>query len=231
MRVVVNQPTYIPWMGYFAMIDIADVFVFYDDVQFSVQSWQQRNRIKTGNGTQWLTVPIKKDFGQRICDVRIDTDQIWRKKHWKSIEQAYSSAPCFSEYGAYLTDIYDVYWLKLSDFNIYAIRWISELLDIRQPLWKRSSDIQTEGNKTDRLLPILREVGCSEYISGLAAKNYLDVEKLESEGIKVKWFDYEHPAYPQIRGEFISHLSVIDLILNNGKESINYIRGGGDPIR
>ena len=226
MKVIVNQPTYIPWMGYFAMIDLADVFVFYDDVQFSVQSWQQSNRIKTAQGIQKLTVPIERHFGQKINEVKINSFYTWGAKHWKSIGQSYSKAPYFEQYESYIRDTYEVGWYYLCDLNIYLIRLLTELLDVRIPKFVKSSERKLSGAKTDRLIPLLQELGATEYISGLAAKDYIGEDKFKEADIKLTWFNYQHPAYPQIRGEFISHLSAIDLLFNTGAEAINYIRRG-----
>lgn len=228
MKVVINQPTYLPWMGYFAMMDLADVFVFYDDVQFVAQSWQQRNRIKSMQGKElWLTIPITRSFGQKINEVRINGDAIWRKKHWKSIEQSYSKAPYFNKFGYKVEELYDATWFYLADFNIYVTRILAELLDVKLPKFIKSSELKgIEGEKTDRVLSVLRAVGGTEYISGLGAMDYLQAEKLHKAGIELTWFNYQHPIYPQIRGDFIPYLSVIDLLFNVGDKAIEHIRRG-----
>ena len=228
MKVVILQPHYLPWMGYFALMDLADVFVFYDDVQLEVQSWQQRNRIKSMQGKElWLTVPVIRNFGQLIKDTKINTDIIWRKKHWKTIEQSYSNAPYFEKFGWVVKEIYDIYWLCLVDLNIYMARILAELLDVELPRFIKSSELQgIEGEKTDRVLSVLKSLGATEYISGLAAMDYLQAEKLHKAGIELTWFDYEHPVYPQIRGDFIPYLSAIDLLFNVGDEAIEHIRRG-----
>jgi len=224
MITVVNQPTYIPWIGYFRLMDLADTFVFYDDVQLSVQSWQQRNRIKTANGVQWLTIPIMREMGQRICDVKIDYTQDWRRKHWETIKQAYSKAPYFNTYAPYIDEIYRVKWFLLSDYTMYITRILAMLLDIKMPKIYTSSAIFAEGSKTDRLVSLLKNVGATEYISGQAAKKYIEPEKFEKAGIKLTWFEYNHPVYPQIRGEFVPYLSALDLLMNTGDKAIEYIR-------
>lgn len=223
MKVVVNQPTYLPWIGYFAMMDLADVFVFYDDVQLSPQSWQVRNRIKTGNGTQWLTVPIKRNFGQRICDTEVNTDIIWRVNHWKSIEQAYSKAPHFKPWCYYVEDLYQLYWYYLADLTTYNIKILAEIMDVRLPEFKLSSGMNLTGAKNDRLLELLGKVGATEYISGMAAKDYIDEDRFKKAGIKLTWFEFEHPTYPQIRGEFAPYMSALDLIFNVGEEAVKYV--------
>jgi hypothetical protein len=228
MRAVVLQPTYLPWMGYFGMIDIADTFVFYDDVQFSVQSWQQRNKIKSANGNWiWLSVPIVREFGQNIDEVRINNTTNWKKKHWASIYQSYTKAPCFREYKEEIERIFQIEWEKLSDLNISIIKKLSELLGVRIPEFIRSSEFgDITGQKTDRLLLVLEKIGAHEYISGPGAKEYIDIDGFKEKGIKLYWYEYQHPAYPQVRGDFIPYLSAIDLLFNTGNEATKYIREG-----
>jgi len=224
MKVVITQPFYIPWMGYFAMMDIADIFVFYDDVQFVLQSWHSRNRIKTSNGVQWLTVPTRKNFGQKINQVEVKGLR-WEDDHIKTIEQAYSKAPHFEIYWEYVSRIFEIDWIYLSELTTYSIRTLAELLDIGMPKFIKSSELEgIQGQKTDRVLSVLEKLGADEYISGMAAKDYLEEDKFKD--IKLTWFDYQHPTYPQIRGEFVSHMSVIDLLFNTGDKAIDYIREG-----
>jgi len=228
MKTVVLQPTYLPWMGYFGMIDVADIFVFYDDVQFSVQSWQQRNKIKSTNGNwMWLSVPIIRNFGQNIDEVQINNTSDWRKKHWSSIYQSYTKAPYFKNYKDEMENIYQKEWEYLNDLNIFIIKKLSELLGVDMPKFVKSCELKdVVGEKTDRLLLILEKIGADEYISGPAAKDYIEIDKFKEKGIKLYWYEYQHPDYPQIRGEFIPYLSVIDLLFNTGDEAIKYIREG-----
>jgi len=228
MRAVVLQPTYLPWMGYFGMIDIADTFVFYDDVQFSVQSWQQRNKIKVPNGNwMWLSVPIVRKFGQNINDVRVNNAANWKKKHWASIYQSYAKAPCFKEYAEEIQGIFRIEWDNLSDLNIFIIRKLSTLLGVRAPEFVRSSELRDiTGQKTDRLLLVLEKIRAAEYISGPAAKGYVDVDGFKQKGMRLYWYEYQHPTYPQISGDFIPYLSVVDLLFNTGGDAVGYIREG-----
>lgn len=228
MRTVVLQPTYLPWMGFFGMMDITDLFVYYDDVQFSKQSWQQRNRIKSTAGAElWLTVPIKKDHGQRICDKRIDDSSMWRKKHWKSIEASYCKAPFFASYSGQIESIYSKEWASLAELNIEIISTLCRLIGVNTPEIMRSSQIAViEGAKDERLLNLLDQLCAGEYISGPAAKDYIDIKDFDQRGIKLYWYDFAHPRYPQIIGEFIPYLSVIDLLFNVGEMALSYIREG-----
>jgi hypothetical protein len=212
-------------MGYFALVDACDIFVVYDDVQFSHQSWQHRNRIRNQEGWMWLTVPIIRNEKQLINEVMIDNHINWRMKHYKSIVQNYSSAPYYEQYIERFEGIYRQDWEKLVDLNVALIKELAALLNIRVPKIVKSSEMETSGQKTDRLLPILKSLGADTYISGVAAKDYLEVNKLNDAGIKVFWFEYHHPVYPQ-KGEFISYLSAIDLLLNTGEKAIDYIRQG-----
>lgn len=228
MRAVVLQPTYLPWMGYFGMIDIADTFVFYDDIQFSVQSWQQRNKIKSTNGDwMWLSVPIVRKFGQNINEVQVNNSSNWRKKHWSSIYQSYAKAPCFKDYKEEIERIYQKEWEYLNDLSISIIEKLSELLGVNMPKFIKSSELtDITGEKSDRLLFVLEKMGADEYISGPAAKDYIEIDKFKEKGIKLYWYEYQHPVYPQIKGEFIPYLSAIDLLFNTGDEAIKYIREG-----
>ncbi len=225
MRAVILQPTYLPWMGYFGMMDVADIFVFYDDVQFSVQSWQQRNKISTSQGWMWLTVPIIRQFGSRINDTRISNSTNWNKKHWESIRQNYSKAPFFEKYAPIFREVYENEWEGLASLNITLIKKIAEILGLKTKFIV-SSELNVEGVKTERLLNMLKKVGAGEYISGPGAKDYIEVDGFKENNIKLYWYEYQHPVYPQKRGEFIPYLSVIDLLFNTGDEAIRYIREG-----
>ena len=236
MKAVVLQPMYLPWMGYFGMMDQADVFVFYDDVQFNKDSWQQRNRIKvpTESGeTKWLKVPIIEDFGQNIESVQIDQSQEWRQTHLSTIKSAYGSdpvpygsdsAPFFEDYIGLLESTYDKNWESLRDLNVHLIREIAEALGITSAKFQLSSDLDIAGSGTEKLINTLQQIGANEYISGPGAKDYLDVDMFVEKGISLFWHEFDHPEYSQLYGEFVSHLSVIDILFHMGEESSELIR-------
>lgn len=224
-RVVINQPTYQPWIGYLALLDACDIFVIYDDVQFSHQSWQHRNKIRNQNDSMWLTVPIVRREGQLINEVLINNATNWRKDHIKSITQNYSSTPYYEQYMEAFDKVYQQEWERLVDLNVALIFKLISLAGIKIPRIIKSSIMGTGGRKTDRLLSILRELNADTYISGVAAKDYLEVGKLNEAGIEVQWFEYEHPIYPQ-KGDFIAYLSALDLLFNTGDKAIDYIRQG-----
>ena len=221
MRVVINQPTYIPWIGYFATLDSCDKYVIYDNVQFDHQSWQHRNKIRNQEGWMWLTVPIVRNKTQLINEVKIDGNK-WQKKHWKSIQQNYSRTPYFEQYESVFQKIYQTEWEYLIDLDVALLKELAIQLRINMPEFIYASDIKTEGHKTDRLIPILKATGADIFIEGLAGKNYIEVNRLNEAGIEIKWFEYNHPVYPQ-RGEFIPYLSAIDLLFNTGDKAIDYI--------
>jgi len=229
MRAVILQPTYLPWMGYFGMMDITDVFVFYDDVQFVERSWHRRNRVKMPNGECiWLSVPVKGKFGCGINEVKINTEVKWRAKHWTTIRHAYTRAPFFGEYAAVLQRIYDKEWEYLVDLNVTLIEKLAEMLEINRPEFLRSSELNVGGQKTDRLIGILKRIKANEYVSGPAAKSYIETEKFRDEGISLFWYEFNHPVYPQLHGNFIAYLSAIDLLFNVGRRSTDVIREGSE---
>jgi hypothetical protein len=229
VKVAVMQPTYLPWMGYLALIDSVDIFVFYDDVQFEKQSWQQRNRIKSPVGKELrLTVPVHHNLNSLVNEVEIANSKFWGRDHWKSIEQSYSKAPFFRDYRDKISGIYQYPWTFLANLNIDVTQTLAKLASIKLPTIMRSSifNIPESLHKTDRLAYLLTRFETSEYFTVVGTKGYLEVNKLEELGIKVRWFEYNHPVYPQINGGFIPYLSVIDLLFNTGPDSVLYIREG-----
>jgi len=229
MKAVILQPMYLPWMGYFDLIDKSDIFVFFDDVQFRSRSWQQRNKIKIPQGWIWLTVPISRASGSRIKinEMKIDNSSNWKKKHIESIRYNYGKAPFFQEYMDFLGEIYSQDWEYLGDLNIALVKGITAILRL-ETKFIRSSGLGVEGVKTDHLINISKKVGADEYISGPAAKDYIEVDKFRKAGIKLYWHEFHHPSYPQLYEDFMPYMSVIDLLFNTGEDAINYIREGGE---
>jgi len=226
MRAVILQPIYLPWMGYFGLIDIADVFVFYDDVQFVYRSWQRRNRIKMPNKVIWLSVPVIKKFGQKINEVKINNDLNWRYKHWTSIKTAYSKALFFKDYAPIFEEVYKTEWEYLIDLNITLIKKITKILGLDDTKFILSSKLNVSGKKTERLIAVLNKIGADTYISGPLAKSYIEVNKFKEAGVALYWYEFNHPIYHQLYGNFVPYLSVIDLIFNVGEKSLKVIREG-----
>lgn len=225
MKVAVIQSNYVPWRGYFDVIHDVDLFVFYDDVQYTVNDWRNRNRVKTANGPVWLTIPIGNQNDRRICDVEI-RDERWARKHWMTLEQSYRRAPGFSVFGEFFHDIYREPWQSLSVLNQTVIRRIStELLGIATP-FRDSREFPLAGAGSDRLLDLLTQLDATEYVSGPAARNYLDEDLYASRGIRVHWKDYStYPPYPQLHGAFDGFVSIVDLLMSCGGESPYYVWG------
>lgn len=217
---VVLQPSYLPWLGYFDQMLKADVFVWYDDVQFDKNGWRNRNRIKGLKGPLWLTVPVFHSGRARqlICDVEIDYRQPWRRKHMTSIRQMYTGAPFLDDMLPRLRDVLERSWDSLADLDIAAIDWFAEVLEIKTPRY-RSSLLGIGGDRSERLLNLCEHFGAKRYLSGDAAKAYLDVDLFRKRGIEVVWHGYQHPHYAQLHGAFVPYLSALDLVLNEGPAS------------
>jgi hypothetical protein len=222
------QPGYLPWLGFFEQMDAADVFVLYDDVQFDKHGWRNRNRIKCSQGLQWLTVPVRQHGKPRIADVEIDSTKQWARKHIMSIRQCYAGAPHLEPYATELERVMTGPWRLLADLDAAVIALLAGWLDVDTRV-VRSSELPVAGDRNERLVALCRHFGGERYRSGEAARAYLDVELFEREGIEVEWQNLEHPVYPQLHGEFVSHLSALDLILNCGDESAAVFAVAGAP--
>jgi WbqC-like protein family len=230
MNCVINQPNYIPWRGYFHQIQKADVFVFYDDVQYDKHGWRNRNRIKTPNGSVWLTIPVIKKGAVTnhipINEIFIDWTRNWSSKHWKTIEQSYGKAPFFEVYASMLKEIYVQRYDKLADLTIQLTILIAGALGISGTEFVRSSSLNAGGTKTDRLLKILAQLGATHYITGPAAKNYLDEVKLAEAGISIEYMVYDYPEYSQLYPPYDPQVSILDLLFMRGPDSPKYIWKG-----
>jgi len=231
MKCVILQPSYIPWRGYFHQIYKADTFIFYDDVQFDKNGWRNRNLIKTSQGTQWLTIPVRTKGavspGLPINKIPIAWDKPWNVHHWRGIQMAYKKAPFFKDYSEFFEKMYTAQFEWLSEFTIQSTIEISHLLGIQQTRFLKSSEIPgITGEKTDRLIQILKSVGADYYISGPAAKDYIEEEKFIKAGIKLEYMQYNYPDYPQLYPPFESKVSIIDLLFNTGVEAIKFIISG-----
>lgn len=225
-RVAIIQSSYIPWKGYFDIIHDVDEFIFLDDVQFTKQDWRSRNRIKTSNGLLWLTIPSGSDIKRRICDVEI-ADRSWQAKHWKSITLSYSRAPHFDRYRSFLEDVYlGNEWRNLSELNQFLIsRIATEFLGIRT-LFSDSRIYAAEGQKQERLIDLLTKSAASHYVSGPAARDYIDDAQFSEAGIELSYKDYSgYPDYRQLHPPFEHALSILDLLFHVGDDATQYIWG------
>ena len=227
-RVAIMQPTYLPWCGYFGLLDYVDQFVFLDNVQYRHRSWQQRNRIKGPSGEILLTVPVVGSSKRgNIKSVLINSSSDPLSKHLKSLHHSYSNSKYFSEVISHLGPILNSTNDCLSDLNIALITEIAKMLGLSTPMLK-ASDLGSAGVKEDLLLSICDELGATEYVSPPGSHDYLDDSSAFKDGrVKLCYFNFVHPTYEQKFASFISHLSVIDMLFNVGaKHSMELIRGG-----
>ncbi|MFH1676197.1 MAG: WbqC family protein [bacterium] len=227
MRIAILQPGYLPWFGFFDQELSVDRFVLYDDVQYDRRGWRNRNRLKSPTGPAWLTVPViqKGKYLQKINEVEIDNDRPWKKKHLGAINSYYKKAPYFNELYPQFEKILSEDRKFLSDLALEIINWLNGIIGIDTPI-TLSSSLDVKGEGTDRLLDICLKLGASEYYSGAAARHYMELEKFRDAGIGVFFQEYEHPVYPQLHGEFVSHLSVLDLAMVALGEAKRIIESG-----
>jgi hypothetical protein len=227
VKVAISQPTYLPWMGYLDLIDQVDLFVILDNVQFAKQTWQQRNRIRTAAGLQWLTVPVKARFGQSINEIEIRSAE-FQVDHLRAIELAYRRTPQFQKYFDGVSNgILNRGSSLLVDVNLSLLAWIMEALGIKTPTI-RASRLGQSGKRTELLANICSELGATEYISPAGSAAYLLAEQefLRSRGVDVFFQHYEHPVYQQLYEPFIPFASVVDVMFNEGDEALNIVRSG-----
>ena len=229
MRVAIVQSCYLPWKGYFDLIHSVDEFILLDDVQYTRRDWRNRNRIKTPSGPAWLTIPVnsKGRYLYPIKDITIN-DPSWSIQHWKTIATNYARAPHFDRYA----DIFEPLYLECRETHLSAInqRWISAIcwiLGINTKLsW--SMDYRLVSGKTERLVEICRQAGATEYLSGPSARSYIDATQFAEAGLKLSYFNYsDYPEYPQLYPPFDHHVSVLDLIFNQGSSATQYMLSFG----
>ena len=225
MIVAVHQPQYLPWLGYFDKIDRADLFVLLDNVQFKKNEWQNRNRIKTAGGTQWLTVPVTYKFPQRINEVVINNRERWQHQQRQAILSNYRKAPCWDYVAASLEEIFAPAWEYLAPLNIFVVKRLAEILGIATPLYVASELPAFPENPDERLIAIAKHFGADTYLAGGGGRDYMDLDRYERNSIKVLFQVYHHPVYEQKFGAFEPFMSVLDLLFNHGPESLDILRG------
>ena len=224
-KIAILQSNYIPWKGYFDLINMVDEFVLYDTAQYTKNDWRNRNIIKTAQGSQWLTIPCKVESIAQLISETMASDPRWRIKHWRTISQNYSKAPYFKEY----KDIFEAFYLatteqSLSLINYELIKIISGILGIKTKIsWSNEYDL-IEG-QTEKLLNICQQTGADAYLSGPAAQGYFDEDLAERLGIKVEWIDYSgYPEYCQLHAPFEHGVSILDLIFNEGPNATKFMK-------
>ncbi|MBQ6391032.1 MAG: WbqC family protein [Eggerthellaceae bacterium] len=226
-KIAILQSNYIPWKGYFDIINYVDEFIIYDNVQYTRNDWRNRNRIKTPNGVQWLTIPVfsKSKFGQNINETKVSNAK-WATKHMKTLHQMYAKAPHFKEYESLLEDLYNraSNMELLSEINYMFMTAICNELGIDTKLtW--STDYEMVDGQTERLIGLIQAAGGDYYLSGPAAKNYINEALFDEAGIKLDYIDYSgYPEYEQLYGDFDHAVSVLDLLFMTGPEAPKYMK-------
>lgn len=231
-RVAIVQSNYIPWKGYFDLINAADVFVWYDDVQYTPRDWRNRNRIKTAQGPRWLTVPCGSHRTRLINQVEL-RDSLWQQIHWRTLSRAYARAPHFARYRSFFESLYlERRWRNLSRMNrTFIERICREILGTRT-VFRTSTEFDLEASKSARLLELLEQIGADRYLSGPSARDYIDERAFAARGIAVEWMDYDgYPTYPQLHGPFEHRVTILDLLFHVGDEAGWHIWGWREGAR
>lgn len=227
MILTAHQPSYLPWLGLFHKIALADEFVHLDQVQYQPGEFNNRNRIKTSRGPIWLSVPaLKRNYLKRtIADIEIDNKVPWGRKHWRAIKQEYGKAPYFARYAGYFESLYSREWKTLVDLDESMLRWFLDTLGISVK-WRRARDYKFRERKQDLIFEMCEKFGADTFLFGALGRDYADAEAFERAGIRVVFQDYQHPTYPQQYGEFVPNLSVVDLLFNCGDASLDILMSG-----
>ena len=221
------QPTYLPWLGFFELMDNCDTFVYFDDAQFVKKTIHQRNKIKTKQGQLLLTVPVlsKGKLKQKINETQINNDIHWRKKHFKSIDINYCKAPYYNDYIGAIREIYDQRYTYLVELDIKLIELLKNIIGIKTKTIL-SSQLEVDGKKDKKILNICKKLKANILYDAFGAKEILDDSYFMKNNIKLIFQNYMHPTYKQHWGEFISHLSVLDLLMNQGPNTLKIIKSG-----
>ena len=224
MVVSILQSNYIPWKGYFDIINKSDCFVIYDEVQYTKNDWRNRNKLKTNQGVKWLTIPVSvKSSSQRINETEV-ANQIWRRKHWSTIKENYGKQVGFDRFGS----VFEEFYLQnsessLSKINRNLISIISNILEFDTNILD-SSMFPSSGSKTGRLVQICKQLNATTYLSGPSARNYIEVNKFRNENIDIEWMDYScYPQYPQIHPPFEHNVSILDLLFSVNNDYKNFL--------
>ena len=228
MILSIHQPAYLPWLGYFHKINLSDTFIYFDTTQFEKNSFINRNKIKTPAGPIWLTVPVKsKDhFGKEIRQIEL-ANQDWREKHWQTIEMNYKKAKYWPQYADQLRGLYKKEYNNIADLCYDQLILFLSWLNIKTKVIRSSELKPRQSKKLDLVLDILEEVKASSYISGALGRDYIDPQRFEDKKIKLYYQSYEHPVYHQLwRGEFLKYMSIIDLLFNEGANSLEILMSG-----
>jgi hypothetical protein len=226
MTVVVLQPGFLPWLGFFDQLRQADRFIVYDDAQYTVRDWRSRNRVKTPHGVRYLTVPVEHGGARRpIREVRIAEDGRWAQAHLRTLAESYARAPHLEPLLGEIADVLGRPPPLLLDLDMALIEVLARALGIRTDHVVMASALGGAPGKNQRLVELCRAVGGDDYLTGDAARGYLDEEQFAAAGIRVRYHGYLHPTYRQLHGEFVPHLSAVDLLFNEGPAAAAILAG------
>jgi hypothetical protein len=228
MVVTINQPAYLPWLGYLDRIALADLHIVLDHVQFEKNSFVNRNRIRTAQGWAWLTVPVrtKGRFGTlAIRELETDGSRPWARKHWESIRQSYAHAAHFPAFAERFQGLYEHAWPRFTDLARECTRLLREAFGIRTPI-VYSSDMDPQARKSELVLELCRKADARKYVSGPLGRDYLDRDAFARHGIELAFHDYAHPRYPQAYPGFEANMAAIDALFNCGAGAAELMRGG-----
>ncbi len=230
MIVSISQPAYLPWLGYFDRIFKSDVHIVLDDVMLERSSktrFTNRNKIKTHQGSLWLTIPVvTSGLGQPFINtVIVENESKWQHKHFQTLNGSYKKSDYFVEHKSWFEDFYNQEWKLLSPILEYSTNYLLNILGITSSLI-RSSELKVEGEKSDYILNLCKEIGATVYLSGPFGQDYLDLTKFEKEKIEVWFHDYQHPEYSQLFKNFVPYMSIVDLLFNEGSKSLKILTKG-----
>lgn len=236
MRLGALQPGYLPWLGFFDQIERCDVFVLYDELPYTTDSWRNRNRIRMPQGWRWLTVPVvnKGSRQKTIRDIEISEQGNWRRNHWLTIRNHYARAPFFPAYEAFFAYVYEKQWRYLVDLDVEVIVYLLQALRIKTKLLLASEKGFEAGfahmhtadpDPTDRVAFLCRQLGADRFLEGALGRDFMEPARLEPHGVTLEFQAYQHPYYHQLFGGFIPYLSVIDLLFNHGPDSLDILTG------
>ncbi|MGI9102750.1 MAG: WbqC family protein [Terriglobales bacterium] len=225
-RIVISQPMFFPWVGLFEQVRLADVFVHYDDALFPQgRHFISRVEIKTKDGSKWLTAPVNRGHGAPIHTITFDESQDWRDHHLRALHHSYAQAPFFSEMISLAEEAYSQPFHNLADFNCFATERIAEYYELR-PRFLRSAGLGIASRATEKLVELVNLLEGDVYVTGHGARNYMDHELFERNGVSVQYMHYQRTPYPQLHGAFDPHVTILDLIANMGKKGIELIHSG-----
>jgi len=222
-KISIHQPGFMPWLGFFKKIMYSDIFVFLDNVQYVKKQWHNRNKIRTENGSKWISIPVHARFGMNINEVKIDYSKNWNDEHLELIKRCYGKSKFFETYFSKIETILSKKTSLLLDLNLDLIKLMMDTFEIKTKTVKSSElDVLTSGST--RILDICKKLDADVYLSGITGKTYVKEEDFEKSNIKIEYQNFKHPTYPQVYQPFIPNMAAIDLLFNEGNGASKVLR-------